>query len=67
VLLVRQRDIDDSSVDASRLVLEVVPVRGWPPRRSGDLPSGQRHFPDEDPARLPQTGEVLRRLRAACS
>jgi hypothetical protein len=67
VLLVCQRDIDNGSVDASRLVPGVVPVRGWPTAGSNDLPAGKRYFPDEDPAKLPQSSEMLRRLRSACS
>ena len=67
VLLVCQRDIDNGSVDASRLVPGVVAVRGWPPAGSGDLPAGQRYFPNEDPAKLPQSDEMLRRLRSTCS
>jgi len=67
VLLVCQRDIDNGSVDASRLVPGVVAVRGWPPAGSSDLPAGQRYFPNEDPAKLPQSDEMLRRLRSTCS
>ena len=67
VLLVCRRDVDNGSVDASRLVPGVVQVRGWPPAGSRDLPPGQRHFPDEDPANLPQSDEMLRRLRSTCS
>jgi len=67
VLLVCRRDIDNGSVDASRLVPGVVPARGWPPAGSGDLPPGQRYFPDEDSANLPQSDEMLRRLRSTCS
>ena len=67
VLLVCRRDIDNGSVDASRLVPGVVAVRGWPPAGSDPLPAGQRYFPDEDAANLPQSGEMLRRLRSACS
>jgi hypothetical protein len=67
VLLVCRRDVDSGAVDASRLVPGVVPVRGWPPAGSGDLPEGQRYFPDEDRTRLPQSDELLRRLRSTCS
>lgn len=67
VLLVCQRDIDHGSVDASRLVAGVVPVRGWPPVGSSELPPGQRYFADENPANLPQSEEMLRRLRSTCS
>ena len=67
VLLVCRRDIDSGAVDASRLVPGVVPARGWPAAGSGGLPAGQRYFPDEDPANLPQSDEMLRRLRATCS
>jgi hypothetical protein len=67
VLLVCRRDIDNGAVDASRLVPGVVPVRGWPPSGSGELPAGQRYFPDEDRANLPQSDELLRRLRSTCS
>jgi hypothetical protein len=67
VLLVCRRDIDNGSVDASRLVPGVVPARGWPPSGSGEPPAGQRYFPDEDRANLPQSDELLRRLRSTCS
>ena len=67
VLLVCRRDIDSGAVDATRLVPGVVPARGWPPAGSGSLPDGQRYFPDEDPANLPQSDEMLRRLRSTCS
>jgi hypothetical protein len=45
----------------------VVPVRGFPPRGSSELPHGERYFPDEDPSNLPESNELLRRLRATCS
>jgi hypothetical protein len=67
VLLVCKRDIESSAVDASKLVPGVTAVRGWPPRGSDALPPGQRHYADEDPARLPQADELLRRLRTTCS
>lgn len=67
VLLVCQRDLDKGRIDAAALVSQVVPVRGWPPKGSPQLPSGQRYFPGEDRANLPAANEALRRLRAACS
>jgi len=65
--LVCQRDIDDGAVDPTNLLPGVVAVRGWPPPGSNALPEGQRYYPDEDPANLPQATEALRRLRATCS
>lgn len=67
VLLVCQRDIDNGSVNASTLVPGVIPVRGFPPAGSNELPHGQRYFADENPDNLPRSNEALRRLRAACS
>lgn len=67
VLLVCQRDLDKGRIDAAALVSQVVPVRGWPPKGSPQLPPGQRYFPGEDRANLPAANEALRRLRAACS
>jgi hypothetical protein len=66
-LLVCQRDIDNGAVDPTNLLPGVVAVRGWPPPGSNALPEGQRYYPDEDPANLPQATEALRRLRATCS
>lgn len=66
-LLVCQRDIDNGAVDPTNLLPGVVAVRGWPPLGSNALPEGQRYYPDEDPANLPQATEALRRLRATCS
>ncbi len=67
VLLVCQRDIDNGSIDAAKLVPGVVAVRGFPPRGSSALPSGERYFPDEDRANLPRNNATLQRLRNACS
>lgn len=70
VLLVCQRDLDNGHIDAGELIAEVVPVRGWPPKRgsgSNALPPGARYFPGEDPRHLPAANEALRRLRATCS
>jgi hypothetical protein len=67
VILVCQRDIDSGAVDASKLVAGVVAVRGWPPAGSNALPAGQRYFADENPAKLPQANEALRRLRSTCT
>jgi hypothetical protein len=67
VLLVCQRDIDSGRIDASKLAPGVVAVRGFPPRGSTIIPPGERYFPDENRAVLPQSSEALRRLRATCS
>lgn len=67
VLLVCQRDLDNGRIDAASLVGGVVPVRGWPPQGSRQLPPGARYFPGEDRAALPASNEALRRLRSACS
>jgi hypothetical protein len=67
VLLVCQRDIDSGRIDASKLAPGVVAVRGFPPRGSTIIPPGERYFPDENRAALPQSNEALRRLRATCS
>ena len=67
VLLVCQRDIDSGTIDAAKLVPGVVAVRGFPPPGSNAIPHGERYFPDEDRANLPQANEALRRLRSTCS
>jgi hypothetical protein len=67
VLLVCQRDIDNGSVDAAKLVPGVVPVRGFPRAGSNAIPHGDRYFPDENRNNLPSSNEALRRLRSACS
>jgi len=67
VLLVCQRDIDSGAVDATSLIPGVVRVRGWPPPDSDALPQGERYYPGENPASLPQANDALRRLRATCS
>ena len=63
VLLVCQRDLDNGRINAANLVAGVVPVRG----SSSDLPAGQRHFANEDPANLPSANKALRRLRSTCA
>jgi hypothetical protein len=67
VLLVCQRDIDNGSVDPSKLVPAVVAVRGFPPLGSNAMPHGERYLPGENPDNLPRSNETLRRLRATCS
>lgn len=67
LLLVCQRDVDSGAIDAANLMPGVIVVRGWPPPGSNALPEGQKFYPDEDPASLPQATDVLRRLRATCS
>jgi hypothetical protein len=67
VLLVCQRDIANGSINPAQLTPGVVPVRGWPPAGSNELPDGQRYFGGENPAQLPAADEALRRLRATCS
>jgi hypothetical protein len=67
VLLVCQRDIDQRRIDATLLVREVVPVRGFPPLGSGLLPDDRRYFADEDRNHLPAANEALRTLRSTCT
>jgi len=67
VLLVCQRDLDNRRLNAAQLVPQVVPVRGWPPQGSNQLPPGERYFPGEDRANLPAADEALRRLRSTCA
>jgi hypothetical protein len=67
VYLICQRDLDQGVVAVTDLVPGVVPVRGFPPPGSPELPHGERYFPGEDPVTLPQSNELLRRLRATCS
>ncbi len=67
VLLVCQRDIDSGAIDESKLAPGVVAVRGFPQPGSNAIPPGERYFPDENRANLPQANEALRRLRSTCS
>jgi hypothetical protein len=67
LLLVCQRDVDGGKVNAATLVPGVVAVRGFPPRGSNAIPRGERYYPDEDRAQLPQDNRTLKRLRKACS
>jgi hypothetical protein len=67
VFLVCQRDVASGAVNLANLVSGVAAVRGWPPPGSNALPPGQNYFPDEHRADLPQSEELLRRLRSTCS
>jgi hypothetical protein len=67
LLLVCQRDVDNGKVNAATLVPGVVAVRGFPPRGSNAIPRGERYYPDENRAQLPQDNRSLKRLRKACS
>ena len=67
VYLVCKRDVDNDVVKLSDLASGVVPVRGWPPPGSNELPEGQSYYPGEDPSNLPKAGDLLRRLRSTCS
>jgi hypothetical protein len=65
--LVCQRDIERGDFSLLDLVPGVVPVRGFPPPGSNELPVAEKYYADEDPANLPESTELLRRLRATCS
>jgi hypothetical protein len=67
LLLVCQRDVDNGKISTATLVPGVVAVRGFPPRGSNAIPRGERYYPDEDRAPLPQDNRSLKRLRKACS
>jgi hypothetical protein len=67
LLFVCQRDIDNGSVDAAKLVPGVVAVRGFPPRGSNAIPRGERYFPDENREQLPRNNRTLKRLRSTCT
>jgi hypothetical protein len=67
ILMVCQRDIDNGTIDVAKLVAEVVPVRGFPPRGSNAIPRGERYYPDENRATLPRNNNSLKRLRKACT
>lgn len=67
IFLVCQRDVDTGAVVLSKLIPGVVPVRGWPPPGSNELPKGELFYPGEDPSKLPGSVTLLRRLRATCS
>lgn len=67
VYLVCRRDIDREDIRLTDLVSGVVPVRGWPPPGSNDLPEGKNYYSGEEPSTLPSSNELLRRLRSTCS
>jgi hypothetical protein len=67
IYLVCQRDIEREAFELTDLVSGVVAVRGWPAPGSADLPEGTKYYRGEDPANLPASTEVLRRLRSTCS
>ncbi|MGZ9075595.1 MAG: hypothetical protein ACXW13_07440 [Burkholderiaceae bacterium] len=67
VYLVCRRDIDREVFRLDDLVSGVVPVRGWPPPGSSDLPEGTNYYRGEEPSNLPGSNELLRRLRSTCS
>lgn len=65
--LVCQRDLDRGDFLLTDLVPGVVAVRGFPPPGSSELPPGEKYYPGEEPGNLPESTEMLRRLRATCS
>lgn len=67
VFLVCRRDIERDQISLNDLVTGVVPVRGWPPPGSTELPEGMPYYRDEDPSVLPKAADLLRRLRSTCS
>ncbi len=67
VYLVCLRDIEREVFRMDDLVSGVVAVKGWPPPGSNELPDGTIHYRNEDPANLPKSMELLRRLRSTCS
>ena len=67
VYLVCMRDIERGAFQLDELVSGVIPVRGWPPPGSNQLPEGTNYYPGEDPSNLPKSNELLRRLRSTCS
>ncbi|MGH6609913.1 MAG: hypothetical protein ACRECQ_06635 [Burkholderiaceae bacterium] len=67
VYLVCRRDIEREVFQLTDLVSGVVPVRGWPAPGSNELPEGKKYYANEDPSNLPNSNELLRRLRATCS
>lgn len=67
VYLVCRRDIEREVFSLNDLVSGVIPVRGWPPPGSNELSDGKNYYSGEDPANLPKSTELLRRLRATCS
>ncbi|MEP6607449.1 MAG: hypothetical protein ABJA83_02085 [Burkholderiaceae bacterium] len=67
VYLVCQRDIEREVIRTNDLASGVIAVRGWPAAGSDELPEGTLYYRNEDPANLPKSTELLRRLRATCS
>ena len=67
VYLVCLRDVEREAFQLTDLISGVVAVKGWPAPGSGELPEGTNHYRGEDPANLPGSTEMLRRLRSTCS
>ncbi len=67
VYLVCRRDIEREVFRVSDLVSGVVQVKGWPPPGSSELPAGTNYYRGEDASTLPDSNELLRRLRSTCS
>ena len=67
VYLVCRRDIEREAFTLNDLVSGVVPVKGWPPPGSNELPEGTNYYRGEDASTLPSSNELLRRLRSTCS
>ncbi len=67
VYLVCRRDIEREAFTLNDLVSGVVPVKGWPPPGSNELPEGTSYYRGEDASMLPGSNELLRRLRSTCS
>lgn len=67
VFLVCQRDVERQVFALNELVPGVIAVKGWPPPGSNELPEGSKYYRGEDPSSLPNSTELLRRLRSTCS
>ncbi len=67
VYLVCRRDVEREAFQLTDLISGVVAVKGWPAPGSGELPEGTNYYRGEDPANLPSSNELLRRLRSTCS
>lgn len=65
--LVCRRDVAKGLVDPARLVPGVGIVWGWSSDRDAPQPDARGLFPGEEASWLPESQELVRRIRSACA
>lgn len=66
-ILVCRRDVAKGVIQPSLLGGAVTEVRGWPVPDGEQLIPGSFYYPGEAPASLPESHDLLKRLRSTCS